>query len=92
MTSRRSEYVGQLMGLNLLRGRADGTGLVLVGGTALETAGRFAGEMLAVIAPRDIALYLDPAGGSPRNTWSTRVAEVHLMGDRARVLLDDRSG
>ncbi len=89
VTSRpRSEYVAQLMGLNLLRGRADGTSLVLVDGTALETAGRFAGEMLAVIAPRDIALYLDPPGGSPRNAWSTRVAEVHLMGDRARVLLD----
>ena len=44
--------------------------------------------MLAVIAPRDIALYPVPPGGSPRNTWSTRVAEVHLLGDRARVLLD----
>ena len=87
-TRPRTEYVAQLMGLNLLRGRADGASLVLANGTSLETAGPSDGEMLGVIAPRDIALYLDPPGGSPRNTWSTRVAEVHLMGDRARVLLD----
>jgi molybdate transport system ATP-binding protein len=84
----RTRYVAQLMGLNLIRGRADGTNLVLANGTTLETAGPSNGDMLAVIAPRDIALYLVPPGGTPRNTWSTRVAEVHLMGDRARVLLD----
>ncbi|MGH9097010.1 MAG: ABC transporter ATP-binding protein [Acidimicrobiales bacterium] len=89
VTSRpRTEYVAQLMGLNLLRGRADGARLVLADGTTLETAGPLAGDMFAMIAPRDIALYLARPGGSPRNTWSTRVAEVHLLGDRARVLLD----
>jgi molybdate transport system ATP-binding protein len=89
VTSRpRTGYVAQLMGLNLIRGHADGASLALADGTTLETAGSFQGDVLAVIAPRDIALYLVPPGGSPRNTWSTRVAEVHLMGDRARVLLD----
>jgi molybdate transport system ATP-binding protein len=87
-TRPRTAYVAQLMGLNLIRGRADGNSLVLADGTRLETAGPSNGDMLAVIAPRDIALYLDPPGGSPRNTWSTRVVEVHLIGDRARVLLD----
>jgi molybdate transport system ATP-binding protein len=87
-TRPRTAYVAQLMGLNLLRGRADGTALSLAEGVTLETASPFAGDMFAVIAPRDIALYLEAPGGSPRNTWSTRVAEVHLMGDRARVLLD----
>jgi molybdate transport system ATP-binding protein len=89
MTTRpRSGYVAQLMGLNLLQGRANGTNLTLVDGTTLETANSVNGEMLAVVAPRDIALYLDRPEGSPRNTWATRVAEVHLMGDRVRVLLD----
>jgi molybdate transport system ATP-binding protein len=87
-TRPRTAYVAQLMGLNLIRGRADGNSLVLADGTRLETAGPSDGDMLAVIAPRDIALYPDPPGGSPRNTWSTRVVEVHLIGDRARVLLD----
>jgi len=54
----------------------------------LQTASPASGDVLAVIAPRDIALYLHPPAGSPRNSWSTRVAEVHLLGDRARVLLD----
>jgi molybdate transport system ATP-binding protein len=83
-----TSYVAQLMGLNLLRGRAHGTNLVLADGMTLELADSEEGEMLAVVAPRDIALYLDPPEGSPRNSWATRVAEVHLMGDRVRVLLD----
>ena len=61
---------------------------MLADGTTLETGQSVDGEMFAVVAPRDIALYLDPPEGSPRNTWATRVAEVHLMGDRVRVLLD----
>jgi molybdate transport system ATP-binding protein len=87
-TRPRSDYVAQLMGLNLLRGRANGTNLTLDDGTTLETASSVDGEMLAVVAPRDIALYLERPEGSPRNCWATRVAEVHLMGDRVRVLLD----
>ena len=87
-TRPRTSYVAQLMGLNLLRGRADGTNLVLPDGTNLEMANSADGERFAVVAPRDIALYLEPPEGSPRNTWATRVAEVHLMGDRVRVLLD----
>ena len=84
----RTGYVAELMGLNLLRGRASGTDLALDDGTTLVTASPATGETLAVIAPRDIALYRLPPSGSPRNTWSARVAEVHLMGDRARVVLD----
>ena len=63
--------------------------MVLGNGMMLQTASRASGDAFAVITPRDIALYLDPPVGSPRNTWSTRVAQVHLMGDRARVLLDE---
>ncbi|MGH3576830.1 MAG: sulfate/molybdate ABC transporter ATP-binding protein [Mycobacterium sp.] len=81
-------YVAQLMGLNLLHGRACGTNLTLVDGMSLEVANSAAGEMFAVVAPRDIALYPSRPDGSPRNTWATQVAEVHLMGDRVRVLLD----
>ena len=65
---------------------------MLDNGTTLVIASPTNGESLAVIAPRDIALYRVPPGGSPRNTWSARVAEVHLMGDRARVVLDGPIG
>lgn len=87
-TRPRTAYVAELLGLNLLRGRARGTTLTLAEGTTLQIADPNDGDVFAVIAPRDIALYLDAPEGSPRNTWATSVAEVHLMGDRARVLLD----
>ncbi|HUD16124.1 MAG TPA: ABC transporter ATP-binding protein [Acidimicrobiales bacterium] len=87
-TRPRTGYVAELMGLNLLRGRASGTTLSLADGATLQIADPNDGEVFAVIAPRDVALYLDPPEGSPRNTWSAHIAEVHLMGDRARVLLD----
>jgi molybdate transport system ATP-binding protein len=83
----RTRYVAELAGLNLLRGRATGYELVLEGGAALQTASSVAGDVQAVIAPRDIAIYLDAPVGSPRNTWRTEVAEVHFLGDRARILL-----
>ena len=91
-TRPRTGYVAELLGLNLLRGRASGTTLALAEGTTLQIADPNHGDVFAVIAPRDIALYLDPPEGSPRNTWATHVAEVHLMGDRARVLLGDPIG
>ncbi len=88
-TRPRTEYVAQLMGLNLLQGQASGTDFVLKDGTTLETADPATGDIFAVVAPRDIALYLERPEGSPRNAWATRVAEVHFMGDRVRVLLDE---
>ena len=84
----RTPYIAELMGLNLLRGRAQGTDLVLADGSILQVADPAQGPMLAVIAPRDVALYLEAPAGSPRNQWATRVGEVHLLGDRVRVLLD----
>ena len=85
----QTAYVAELVGLNLIEGAAHGTDLVVAPGFTLETASPASGPRLAVIVPRDVALYLDRPAGSPRNAWPTRVAEVHLMGDRARVLLDN---
>ncbi|MBF6558213.1 MAG: hypothetical protein IVW52_19085 [Acidimicrobiales bacterium] len=59
----------------------------MTNGTTLRTGSQATGDLFAVITPRNIALFLEPPGGSSRNTWSTRVAEVHLTGDRVRVLL-----
>jgi molybdate transport system ATP-binding protein len=83
----RTNYVAQLAGLNLLRGRASRSELVLDGGAVLRTASPLVGDALAAIAPRDITLSLDRPSGSPRNTWPTHVTEMHLLGDRARVFL-----
>jgi molybdate transport system ATP-binding protein len=88
-THPRTTYVAGLMGLNLLSARASGTTLTLANGATLEAASPATGVVSVVIAPQGIALYPERPGGSPRNTWPTRVNEIHLMGDRARVLVDE---
>jgi molybdate transport system ATP-binding protein len=85
----RTTYIAGLMGLNLLTVRANGTTLTLPNGATLQAASPASGEMLVVIAPQSISLHLERPEGSPRNMWPTRVSEIHLMGDRARVLVGD---
>ena len=88
-TRPRTTYIAGLMGLNLLSARARGTTLTLANGATLEAASPTTGEVFVVIAPQSIALYPGRPAGSPRNTWPTRVSEIHLMGDRVRVLVDE---
>ena len=89
VTSRpRTDYVAELMGVNLVRGHMDGTILVTHDGATLQTTHDRHGEVFAVIAPRDVALYSNSPGGSPRNAWSTRVAHIHRLGERVRLQLD----
>jgi molybdate transport system ATP-binding protein len=83
----RTAYVAQLTGLNLLEGTARGTELSLAMGPVLSTTSPMTGRVLAVVAPRDVALHVDPPTGSPRNTWATRVEEIHLLGERVRVVV-----
>ena len=84
----RSPYVADLLGINLVSGVARGTEVTLSDGTELTTASPTSGPVFAVIPSQAISLHVRPPDGSPRNTWSTRVGEVHLVGDRARVHLD----
>jgi molybdate transport system ATP-binding protein len=85
----RSAYVAQLLGINLLRASSQGTELQLGGGVTLTSASSESGPVFAVIPPPAIALFTADPGGSPRNTWSTEVTELHLIGDRVRVRLGD---
>ena len=82
----RSGFVADLMGINLLTATADGTTL-RVDGAELTAADAHEGPVFVVVAPSAIALYGARPSGSPRNVWSTRVDELHLVGDRARVHL-----
>ena len=87
-TRPRTGYVAQLAGLNLLSGRAGGSRLVLDGGETLHINSPVEGEALAVVAPRDVVLSSERPERNPGNVWPTRVAEVNLIGDRARILLE----
>jgi molybdate transport system ATP-binding protein len=83
----RSRYVADLVGVNLLRGRAHQGRVELDGGGALAAAGA-EGEVFAVIRPRSVALYRQRPDGTPRNVWQGRAAGLDLEGERVRVLVE----
>jgi molybdate transport system ATP-binding protein len=80
-----SPYVAELMGINLLAASSADTTLTLADGLTLTSATAMSGPVFAVIPPQAIALHAQTPEGSPRNTWSTTVTELHMIGDRVRV-------
>jgi molybdate transport system ATP-binding protein len=84
----RSQYVAELIGINLLRGRADGDRVVLASGGSLVVATESRGEVFAVIHPRAVALHAREPEGSPRNVWLEKVRSLDLEGSRVRVGMD----
>ena len=83
----RSKYVADLVGVNLLRGTANGTVLEVDGGGQLTCAEPATGPLLAVIAPADVSVSRQqPEGqGQKENIWPGQISAVDLMGDRVRV-------
>ena len=84
----RSQYVAELIGINLLRGRAEGNRVVLAAGGSLIVATERRGEVFAMIHPRTVALHTREPEGSPRNVWREKVRSLDLEGSRVRVGLD----
>jgi molybdate transport system ATP-binding protein len=84
----RSQYVADLVGVNLLRGEADRGSVRIPGGQVVAAAGAEAGEVFAVVHPRAVAIYRNRPEGSPRNVWRGRAANIELMGNRVRVRVD----
>ncbi|MGK2948745.1 MAG: ABC transporter ATP-binding protein [Acidimicrobiales bacterium] len=91
VTSRpASRYVADLVGINLLHGRLEGTTVHLVGGgqlTVAPTGQPLDGEVALAIRPQAIALYADRPAGSPRNVWAATIADLEADRDRIRVSL-----
>ena len=86
----RSAYVADLVGVNLLRGKASGDLVEVEGGGRLEAVGAGHGEVFAVIPPRSVSLWRNRPDGSPRNVWAARAAGLDLLGDRVRVRVEGR--
>jgi molybdate transport system ATP-binding protein len=86
----RSRYVADLVGVNLLRGTADGAVLELDGGGQLCCTAPATGPTLAVIAPAAVSVSRQrPEGREPgENIWPGQISAVDLMGDRVRVRID----
>jgi molybdate transport system ATP-binding protein len=84
----RTPYVADLVGINLLTGRAEHGRVVLESGAVLQAADTgTGGEVLVSIHPRAVALHPDEPHGSARNAWATTVEAVERPGDRVRVQL-----
>ena len=81
----RSRYVADLVGVNLLRGTADGDLVELDGGGQLIAAGAGQGPVFVVIHPRSVSLWRSRPDGTPRNVWCGNSAGPDLEGDRVRV-------
>jgi molybdate transport system ATP-binding protein len=94
----RSAYVAEFLGLNLFRGlvreRADGVAHVACDGGVLAVVdGGEDGEVLVVVAPREIVLARERAGGSALNVFAGTVEELAPeppQGERLRVRVASR--
>jgi molybdate transport system ATP-binding protein len=84
----RSQYVADLVGVNLLRGEAGGGSVQLAGGATVAAAGAESGEVFAVIHPRAVAIHRTRPEGSPRNVWQGRASNIELLGNRVRIRID----
>ncbi len=85
----RSDYVADLMGTNLVRGRLDGDHLDVDGGGMLFVGAHHVGDgpVIATIRPAAVALHRGRPEGSPRNVWETTVVGVDVADGRVRVRL-----
>jgi molybdate transport system ATP-binding protein len=85
----RSEYVAELVGLNLYQGTAARGAIALADGATLETGDTsLSGAVFAAVSPRAVALYRAEPDGSPRNRWRGTVTDLDVLADRVRVRLD----
>ncbi|WP_225644763.1 ABC transporter ATP-binding protein [Streptomyces werraensis] len=84
----RTDYIAQLVGLNLYRGRADGHTVRLDAGPEVSTTEDLSGPAFVAFSPGAVTLYRDrPTGSSARNLWRCEVAGMESHGDQIRVEL-----
>jgi molybdate transport system ATP-binding protein len=82
----RTDYIAQLVGLNLYRGQADGHTVRLDSGAAIATTEELAGPVFVAFPPSAVTLYRDrPNGSSARNLWRCEVAGLETHKDQIRV-------
>jgi molybdate transport system ATP-binding protein len=84
----RSPHVAALMGLNLLRGHADGEVVQLPGGQRLVLAHALHGDVFASFRPSAVTVHPTPPYASARNVWPGRIAGVTPHGDVVRLHID----
>ncbi|SCY82684.1 molybdate transport system ATP-binding protein [Streptomyces sp. 136MFCol5.1] len=82
----RTDYIAQLVGLNLYKGRAEGHTVRLDAGPAITTTEDVTGPAFVAFPPGAVTLYRDrPTGSSARNLWRCEVAGLETHGDQIRA-------
>ncbi|UGT42342.1 ABC transporter ATP-binding protein [Nocardia yamanashiensis] len=84
----RSEYVANLVGLNLFRGTATGTSVAVDTGGTLTAADATSGAVFLAFPPTAVSLHPEQPSGSPRNTWPVTVTGLEQHANTTRVRLD----
>ncbi|GHD86688.1 ABC transporter ATP-binding protein [Streptomyces naganishii] len=82
----RTDYVAQLVGLNLYRGRAEGHTVRLESGPVVATTEDLSGPAFVAFPPGAVTLHRDrPTASSARNLWRCEVAGLETHGDQIRA-------
>ncbi|WP_328540369.1 ABC transporter ATP-binding protein [Streptomyces sp. NBC_00344] len=82
----RTDYIAQLVGLNLYQGHADGHAVRLEAGPGITTTEEFVGPVFVAFPPGAVTLHRDrPTGSSARNVWHCEVTGLETHGDQIRV-------
>lgn len=84
----RTDYVAQLVGLNLYRGTASDTVVTLEDGGRLTIAEPATGAVHVAFPPTAVSLHPEPPAGSPRNSWPVTVTHIEQHAHTVRVRLD----
>jgi molybdate transport system ATP-binding protein len=84
----RTDYVAQLVGLNLYRGNAKDTVVTLDDGGQLTIAEPATGAVHVAFPPTAVSLHPEPPAGSPRNSWPVTVTHLEQHAHTVRVRLD----
>lgn len=84
----RSDYVANLVGLNLYRGTARGTTVELADGGAFTVAEPAEGAVHVAFSPTAVSLHPERPVGSPRNTWPVTIIGLEQHAHATRVRLD----
>ena len=84
-----SDYVAQLVGVNMLRGVASEGTVELAGGGAIHIADHaITGPVIVALRPEAISVHLRHPEGSARNVWQAAIKALESRGDLVRLELD----
>ncbi|WP_236576236.1 ABC transporter ATP-binding protein [Streptomyces sp. HF10] len=82
----RTDYIAQLVGLNLYRGEAAGQTVRLDAGPSITITEELSGPAFVAFPPSAVTLFRDrPTGAGARDLWRCEVAGLETHGDQIRA-------